>query len=112
MGSKPVWDRDHAAVGGNMVRLFKVLSAHLDQTVQRTAIGICFVAEHRTEWAYWIPHARYRLRPVALRGPSPATRSCAARVIPSFCAIIPAATMGRVSTLSSNASSRDRAAAF
>lgn len=35
MGSKPVWDRDHAAVGGNMVRLFKVLSAHLDQTVQR-----------------------------------------------------------------------------
>jgi len=98
MGSKPVWDRDHAAVGGNMVRL--------------TAIGICFVAEHRTEWAYWIPHARYRLRPVALRGPSPATRSCAARVIPSFCAIIPAATMGRVSTLSSNASSRDRAAAF
>jgi len=35
MGSKPVWDRDQAAVGGNMVRLFKVLSAHLDQTVQK-----------------------------------------------------------------------------
>jgi hypothetical protein len=34
-GSKPVWDRDQAAVGGNMVRLFKILSAHLDQTVQR-----------------------------------------------------------------------------
>jgi hypothetical protein len=35
MGPKPVWDRDQAAVGGNMVRLFKVLSTHLDQTVQR-----------------------------------------------------------------------------
>jgi hypothetical protein len=35
MGPKPTWDRDQAAVGGNMVRLFKLLSAHLDQTVQR-----------------------------------------------------------------------------
>lgn len=35
MGSKPIWDRDQAAVGGNMVRLFKILSAHLDQTVQK-----------------------------------------------------------------------------
>jgi hypothetical protein len=35
MGSSPTWTRDQAAVGGNMVRLSKLLSAHLDQIVQR-----------------------------------------------------------------------------
>lgn len=35
LGPKPVWTRDQAAVGGNMVRLFKLLSAFLDQTQQR-----------------------------------------------------------------------------
>ncbi len=35
MGQKATWNRDQAAVGGNMVRLFKVLSAFLDQTMQR-----------------------------------------------------------------------------
>jgi hypothetical protein len=34
-GSKPAWDRDHAAVGGNMVRLYKLLHSVLDQTCQR-----------------------------------------------------------------------------
>jgi hypothetical protein len=35
LGPAPTWTRDQAAVGGNMVRLFKLLSAFLDQTVQR-----------------------------------------------------------------------------
>jgi hypothetical protein len=42
------------------------------------------VAEFRTDGAYWILHARYRPRPVALRVPSLATRSCAARGDPEF----------------------------
>jgi Family of unknown function (DUF5677) len=35
MGDKPEWDRDHAAVCGNMVRLYKLLHSVLDQTTQR-----------------------------------------------------------------------------
>lgn len=35
MGTKPVWDRDHAAICGNMVRLYKLLHSVLDQTCQR-----------------------------------------------------------------------------
>jgi len=35
LGPKPAWTRDQAAVGGNMVRLSKLLSAFLDQTQQR-----------------------------------------------------------------------------
>ncbi|KGW22140.1 DUF5677 domain-containing protein [Burkholderia pseudomallei] len=34
LGPAPAWNRDQAAIGGNMVRLFKLLSAFLDQTVQ------------------------------------------------------------------------------
>ncbi len=37
LGPAPAWTRDQAAVGGNMVRLFKLLSAFLDQTVQKRA---------------------------------------------------------------------------
>jgi hypothetical protein len=33
--SAPAWTRDQAAVGGNVVRLSKLLSAFLDQTVQK-----------------------------------------------------------------------------
>ncbi|MGY3079092.1 hypothetical protein ACVWZZ_005500 [Bradyrhizobium sp. LM6.10] len=35
LGSAPVWTRDQAAVGGNMVRLSKLLSAFLDQIVEK-----------------------------------------------------------------------------
>jgi hypothetical protein len=35
MGTNPGWSRDQAAVGGNMVRLFKLIAALLDQTAQR-----------------------------------------------------------------------------
>jgi hypothetical protein len=35
LGPSQVWDRDHAAVGGNMVRLYKLLVSLLDQTCQR-----------------------------------------------------------------------------
>src|SRR5437899_119710 len=35
LGMAPAWTRDQAAVGGNMVRLFKLLSVFLDQTVQK-----------------------------------------------------------------------------
>ncbi len=35
LGLAPAWTRDQAAVGGNMVRLSKLLSAFLDQTVQK-----------------------------------------------------------------------------
>jgi hypothetical protein len=35
LGSAPAWTRDQAAVGGNMVRLSKLLSAFLDQVVQK-----------------------------------------------------------------------------
>jgi hypothetical protein len=35
MGTKLVWDREHAAVCGNMVRLYKLLHSVLDQTCQR-----------------------------------------------------------------------------
>ena len=35
MGSAPAWTRDQAVVGGNMVRLSKLLRAFLDQTVQK-----------------------------------------------------------------------------
>jgi hypothetical protein len=35
MGASPGWDRDRAAVGGNMVRLYKLLDSFLDQTSQR-----------------------------------------------------------------------------
>ncbi len=34
-GEKPVWDRDRAAIGGNMVRLYKLVHTVLDQTTQR-----------------------------------------------------------------------------
>ena len=34
LGSAPAWDRDHAVVGGNMVRLYKLLSSLLDQTTR------------------------------------------------------------------------------
>jgi len=35
LGPKPVWSRDQAVVGGNMVRLFKLMNAFLDQTAQK-----------------------------------------------------------------------------
>jgi hypothetical protein len=35
MGTNPTWDRDHAAICGNMVRLYKLLHSVLDQTCQR-----------------------------------------------------------------------------
>lgn len=35
MGDDPAWDRDHAAICGNMVRLYKLLHSVLDQTCQR-----------------------------------------------------------------------------
>jgi hypothetical protein len=35
IGHARAWDRDRAVVGGNVVRLYKVVSAMLDQTVQR-----------------------------------------------------------------------------
>lgn len=35
LGAEPVWNRDQAAVGGNVVRLFKLLSSLLDQTCQK-----------------------------------------------------------------------------
>ncbi len=35
MGAPPVWDRDRAAICGNMVRLYKLLHSVLDQTCQR-----------------------------------------------------------------------------
>jgi len=77
--------------------------------------------------ARWMTEHGYRhllWRSSALTGPtgsstipSPAGRlacpqpgdevACGTGVIPSFCEIIPAETMGRVSTLSSNASSRE-----
>ncbi|WP_316203352.1 DUF5677 domain-containing protein [Bradyrhizobium sp. SZCCHNS3051] len=35
LGEAPTWTRDQAAVGGNLVRLTKLLSAYLDQIVQK-----------------------------------------------------------------------------
>jgi Family of unknown function (DUF5677) len=35
MGQEPRWNRDQAAIGGNMVRLWKILCAFLDQKMQR-----------------------------------------------------------------------------
>jgi Family of unknown function (DUF5677) len=35
LGKSSSWDRDHAAVGGNMVRLYKLLHGLLDQLCQR-----------------------------------------------------------------------------
>jgi hypothetical protein len=35
MGTKSAWDRDRAAICGNMVRLYKLLHSVLDQTCQR-----------------------------------------------------------------------------
>jgi hypothetical protein len=35
MGPEPQWNRDQAAIGGNMVRLWKILNAFLDQKMQR-----------------------------------------------------------------------------
>ncbi len=35
LGPDGAWTRDQAAIGGNMVRLYKLLSAMLDQTVER-----------------------------------------------------------------------------
>lgn len=35
LGPDGTWTRDQAAIGGNMVRLYKLFSAMLDQTVQR-----------------------------------------------------------------------------
>lgn len=37
MGTVPQWNRDQAAVGGNMVRLVKLLHAFLDQVCQKRA---------------------------------------------------------------------------
>lgn len=34
-GEQDKWDRDTAVIGGNLVRLYKMISAFLDQTVQR-----------------------------------------------------------------------------
>jgi hypothetical protein len=34
MGTFPTWNRDQAVIGGNLVRLFKLFSALLDQTAQ------------------------------------------------------------------------------
>jgi hypothetical protein len=48
IGTAPTWTRNQAVIGGNMVRLFKLLSAFLDQTMQdRLEIGailarLCF----------------------------------------------------------------------
>ncbi len=35
LGKHEKWDRDMAAIGGNMVRLYKMISGLLDQTTQR-----------------------------------------------------------------------------
>lgn len=35
LGADPTWDRDKAAVGGNMVRQYKLLDSFLDQVCQR-----------------------------------------------------------------------------
>lgn len=35
MGQNEKWDRDTAAIGGNMARLYKMISGLLDQTTQR-----------------------------------------------------------------------------
>ncbi|PSH65785.1 hypothetical protein CU103_03965 [Phyllobacterium sophorae] len=35
LGDSPVWDRDRAAICGNMVRLYKLVHTVLDQTTQR-----------------------------------------------------------------------------
>lgn len=35
LGEHEKWNRDTAAIGGNLVRLYKMISAFLDQTVQR-----------------------------------------------------------------------------
>jgi hypothetical protein len=35
MGPEPTWSRDQATIGGNMVRLWKILCAYLDQSMQR-----------------------------------------------------------------------------
>src|ERR1700686_1128345 len=35
LGTGPTWDRNRAAVGGNMVRLYKLLDTLLDQTCKR-----------------------------------------------------------------------------
>jgi hypothetical protein len=35
LGPSPSWDRDRAAVGGSMVRLYKLLDSFLDQTCRR-----------------------------------------------------------------------------
>lgn len=35
MGVSPTWDRDHAAVGGNMVRIYKLVHGLLDQICQK-----------------------------------------------------------------------------
>ncbi|HEY2445043.1 MAG TPA: DUF5677 domain-containing protein [Rhizomicrobium sp.] len=35
LGAEPTWDRDQAVVGGNMVRLYKLLDALLDQTCKK-----------------------------------------------------------------------------
>ena len=53
----------------------------------------------RDSASYRMPQARYRPLPVASRRPNSATRFCAARgVILSCAAIMPAETIGRVST--------------
>ncbi len=33
-GDQQVWDRDHAAIGGNMVRLYQLIDSFIDQTTQ------------------------------------------------------------------------------
>jgi Family of unknown function (DUF5677) len=43
MGERPTWDRDRAVIGGNMVRLYKLASGLLDQTMQdRAETGVIF----------------------------------------------------------------------
>ena len=60
LGEKETWNRDQAAVGGNMVRLYKLSHAYLDQTCQRrgeisfilgrllfeTVVNIKYLIEH------------------------------------------------------------------
>lgn len=60
IGKEPSWDRDTAVLGGNVVRLYKLVSAMLDQTVQRrretsfvfarlafeTVVSIRFLVKH------------------------------------------------------------------
>jgi hypothetical protein len=45
LGASAAWNRNLAAVGGNMVRLYKLLDSFLDQTCQRREEIIGFWAD-------------------------------------------------------------------